>query len=267
MKKSFENPAYQKEDLEIKKSGELEEAKKEAGVKSHKDALADALEHAEETGDNLLKENVKGEIIKDYLGKPESAPQKERTAAEKEMVKKWDDFLKKHFPEKKFDLSGIEIPKRTPEEEKEFTRLQFRTNKLPLFKKCEELFPSVNHTDNDIDKIIANGNIEDSFIWVRDNEAADEEHKNKSANMIKKEGLNTETIGDRILHELKYFEETGDHLDKETGTLTSSRDSGGGVLDAGWGGGGFRVGWCDPDDRGGGWRFRQVVSAPTKSEK
>lgn len=85
--------------------------------------------------------------------------------------------------------------------------------------------------------------------------------------MAEKEGLNAETIVDRIMHELEYFNETGDHLDKETGTLTTSRDADGSVLYASWSGGKFHVGWSGPDSHDARGRFRQVVSSPTKSEK
>lgn len=206
------------------------------------------------------------EKIIEIKGKPETGKEKEISAEVKEKIKDWENFLKKHFPETQFDLSKLEIPKRTAEEEKELTRLLFSTSKLKLFKKCEESFPSVNHTSEDLDEFIAKNAGEDSFKWVRDVEAADEEHKNKSGDMAEKEGLNVETIGDRIMHEFKYYDETGDHLDKKTGTLTSSRDSVGHVLFACWRGGGFHV-HCIPGSRHDHWRFRQTVSSPTKSEK
>lgn len=205
--------------------------------------------------------------IAEIEGKPE-AGKKKYPLKSREKIKDWENFLKKRFPETQFDLSKLEIPQRTAEEEKEFTRLLFSTSKLKLFKKCEELFPSVNNTFEDLDEFIEKDAGEDSFKWVRDVEAADKKHKNKSGNMAGKEKLNAETISDRVMHEIKYFDETGDHLDKQTGTLTSSRDSGGKFLFAAdWDGGWFHVSWSSPGDRNTHWRFRQVVSSPTKSEK
>lgn len=268
MKNSFENPAYNDEDLKIGNQKELEEAKKAAGVKSHKEASADILEYARKSRDKMLEESVKENIVEQYTGsKLGGSAEKEISVEIKEKVKDWENFLKKRFPETQLDLSKLEIPKRTAEEEKEFTRLLLRTGKLELFKKCKELFPSVNHNSEDLDEFIAKNITEDSFIWVRDVEAADEKHKNKSGNMAEEEGLNAETIADRIMHELKYFDETGDHLDKQTGTLTSSRASGGFVLYAHWRDGKFHVHWGDPVLHNFHWRFRQVVSSPTKSEK
>jgi len=204
-------------------------------------------------------------------GKPETAvSSKEKTAAEKEIIKEWEDFLKDCFPEKKFDLSALEIPKRTPEEEKEFTRLQFRSGSLSdeaVFLKCKEFFEAWKDTDKSLDDVAVKKSIEDSFIWVRDTESADEKHKNKSANMIDKEGLDTESLGDRLLHELKYFKETGEHLDKKTVTITSSRDAAGGVWVVDWDDSRMQVRRSGPGGHDGGWRPRQVVSSPTKSEK
>jgi len=56
-------------------------------------------------------------------------------------------------------------------------------------------------------------------IWVRDIEEPDEVHLDKTAGMIKKQGLKTETLLERMLHGLKYFAETGEHLDQRNATL------------------------------------------------
>ena len=100
-------------------------------------------------------------------------------------------------------------------------------------------------------------------IWVRDTVEADEIHKNKSANMVKAESLKTETVLERVIHELVYFLETGEeHLDVNNITLCSgSRGSAGGVPGANWGDGRFRVCcWCDLDSRYINLRPREVVT-------
>ena len=246
----------------------------EAGLLVKKEEMSnEAQEEA------IIMDKKRDELLADVAAKKaelaeiEGRPsQIERTAAEKEMVKKWENFLKDCFPEKQFDLSGIEIPKRTPEEEKEFTRLQFRTGKLSpkeIFQKGQELYNAVDYTDGKMDKIVANEAASDAFIWVRDNEAADEKHDNKSALMIEQERIDTETLSDRLLHELKYFKETGDHLDKKTATITSSRsaDNSNAFIVA-WDGGRLWVSLCRIDvGPYKYWRSRQVVSSPTKSEK
>ncbi|HMP67524.1 MAG TPA: hypothetical protein PKA60_02135 [Candidatus Paceibacterota bacterium] len=98
-------------------------------------------------------------------------------------------------------------------------------------------------------------------IWVRDSVEADKVHQNKSADMIKEEGLKTETLTERMIHELVYFSETGKHLDVNKVTLCSgSRFSDGSVPGAGWYDGDFQVCWYYSFLRGRRWCSREVVS-------
>ncbi len=219
--------------------------------------------------DKLLAQRKKiNEKIAEIEGKPEAVTKKERTAEEKEAITKKENFYKKYFPEKAVDLSAMEIPKRTPEEEKELTRLLIRSGSITdeeMFQKCKELFPSDKHTSSKLDEIVKDVVIRPKgayAIWVRDTEAADEKHKNKSANMVEKEKLNTETLGERLEHELEYFDETGDHLDKNTGTIcTGSRHSDGDVPRVYWHDGRMHVGRSYPDYRFDFWSPRQAVSS------
>ena len=92
---------------------------------------------------------------------------------------------------------------------------------------------------------------------------ADEEHANKSAVDLEKEGVQGITLRERIIMEIQYFDETGKHLDVEKCTLCSgSRDSDGGVPGACWGPSGrkFCVDWCGPGGRNANLRARAVVS-------
>ncbi len=80
---------------------------------------------------------------------------------------------------------------------------------------------------------------------------ADEELKNKSANMLAEAGIKGETLPERLLHELKYFTDTGKHLDVKNTTLCSgSRDPYGVVPLVDWlsVAGGMRMHWCGLDD-------------------
>jgi len=100
-------------------------------------------------------------------------------------------------------------------------------------------------------------------IWVRDGQEADAIHKNKPAEQVERERFSTETCLERLIHGLKFYRETGKHLDVETVTLCSgSRYSDGGVPDVGWNGfrGGLGVGWCSPGAAVGVLRPREVVS-------
>ncbi len=89
-------------------------------------------------------------------------------------------------------------------------------------------------------------------IRVRDRDEADEELKNLSANKIRAMNLKTETLLERSVHELKYFKETGKHLDVDNLTLCAgSRFDDGGVPGVRWSYGSVRlwVSWCGTDDR------------------
>lgn len=91
---------------------------------------------------------------------------------------------------------------------------------------------------------------------------ADEENKNKSANEIE----NGITLRERLLMELDYFNETGEHLDVKNITLCAgSRYSDGDVPYVRWGPS-YRevcVCWCSPAYRSDGIRARTAVDPST----
>lgn len=69
------------------------------------------------------------------------------------------------------------------------------------------------------------GLVKESYaFWVRDNQEADEDLKNWSAQMIanSKEKIDTENLLERLLHGFKYWSETRNHLDISTITLCAS---------------------------------------------
>jgi hypothetical protein len=135
------------------------------------------------------------------------------------MVQDWQKFYKKVF-NLDLDLSKVRIP----EHQEGIDRLLIITNITleELYAKCKELFPCWK-TDKDLDGIVT-WNERDSkdgpyAIWIRDVQEADEELKNLSANDIKKKGITTETLAERFIHELKFYDETGKHLDIKSITL------------------------------------------------
>ena len=100
----------------------------------------------------------------------------------------------------------------------------------------------------------------DIISWVKAEEEADENLKNKSTDDLEKEGIKRITLRQRLMLEYIYFVITGDHLDIENITLCSgSRSSDGGVPSVNWHSGDRRlyVDWCDPDDSRGALRSRQ----------
>jgi hypothetical protein len=71
--------------------------------------------------------------------------------------------------------------------------------------------------------------------YFKDNQEADEEYANKSANDLEAEGVKGITLRERFLMELQYFNATGKHLDIDNITLCSgSRRSDGSVPGVYW---------------------------------
>jgi hypothetical protein len=134
-----------------------------------------------------------------------------------------------------------------------------------LYAKCNELFPCWRWTnrclDNEVVKNERDAKNGAYAIWVKDEVEADEELKNLSANDIKGKNITTETLAERLIHELEYFDETGNHLDIKNITLCAgSRYGDGGVPYVDWGDDEVRVDWFVAGHAGGRLRSRQVVS-------
>lgn len=147
------------------------------------------------------------------------------------------------------ELFGIEIDPSSvtvPEQQPGFDRLIVVPKGLTLnriIEVCREKFENVwTYSDNLNESVTENDrtNTETYAIWVRERVEADEELKNLSANQLKEQEVPGVTLMERLLHELKYFSETRQHLDVANVTLCSgSRYSDGDVPHVGW----------DADDR------------------
>lgn len=182
-----------------------------------------------------------------------------------ELIAEWEAFYKKFFG-KDCDFSNVVIPEKPRVGRWRLLIIYFVTLEL-LYAKCKKLFKCWRWTDDDLDeKVVWNERDAKNgayAIWVRDEAEADEELKNLSANDVKGKGITTETFAERLIHELKFFDETGKYLDIKNVTLCAgSRCDDGGALDVGWGcgGGGLVVHWCPPGYAAGNLRSRQTVS-------
>lgn len=177
------------------------------------------------------------------------------------ILEDWDGFYGKVLGIK---LGDIQVPDHQPG----FDRLIVIAKGLTLNQAlgaCKERFNSWSYIDDDdFDGAVPTNDRESSkayAIWVRDRVEADEELKNKSANDLEEEGVLGITLLERIILELKYYQETGSHLDREKITLCSgSRCSDGCVPCCWWDGVEFCVGWCGPSVSGSSLRSRAVVS-------
>ena len=160
-----------------------------------------------------------------------------------------------------FDFSNIKVPQMITG----FTRAIIVPQGHTLsreYELCKALFPCWRWVE-DLDGAVTENEREPKesyLIWVRDREEADEELKNLSANDIKRKKLTTQTLLERMIHERKFFKETGRHLDTQTWTLCSgSRFSDGDVPSVSWFVGEMRVDSYDPDSFDDNLRARQVV--------
>ena len=188
----------------------------------------------------------------------------EATPTLQDMLAGWANFYKEVFG-LELDFSGIVVPERKSGFDRLLVIAQGMTPQR-LFDKCKELFPSSKYTDKNLDEIIKSDRTSQSghyIIWVRDRVEADEENKNLSADDLKKRNSTEITLEERMLYELKFFKETGGHLDKANWTLCmGSCVSVGYVPFIGWGadGHGVCVNWYFPDRHDGFLRSRSVVS-------
>ena len=188
----------------------------------------------------------------------------EATPTLQDMLADWANFYKEVFG-LELDLSGITIPDRKSGFDRLLVIAQGMTPQR-LFDKCKELFPSGKYTDKNLDEVIKSDRASLSghyAIWVRDCQEADEENKNLSANDLKKRNSVEITLEERMLYELKFFKETGKHLDEKNATLCAgSRDSGGCIPSVYWLSDDRKVyvDWYNPGDRSDDLRSRSAVS-------
>jgi hypothetical protein len=182
-----------------------------------------------------------------------------------EIREDWQKFYKTNF-DWNVDFGQVLIPVR-PAYGK--WRLLFIPKGMTMnlaFKTCEKLFTSWKYYDDLDKKIIKNIRNTDSnyVVWVRDEVEPDSEFLGKSTRQADPEMLIGITLLERIIFEIKYFTETGKHLDIKGVTFCSgSRNSGGDIPRAYLNSDGrFEVSYCDIDDSCSGYGVRRVVSEP-----
>ena len=196
----------------------------------------------------------KGEIIERIRG---CFPK----AGTDDAVSSWELFYREIFG-LTADFSQLKLPPKRPG----FDRLIIVAKGLTLnqvYETCAKHFPCWRYTEDLNTAVPTNDRTptETYAIWVRDRIEADEELKNLSADDLSGQKTKGVTLLERMLHELKYFLETGKHLDIENWTLCNgSRDSGGDVPSASWRDGGFKVCWYYCRDRDPYLRSREAVS-------
>ncbi len=136
-----------------------------------------------------------------------------------------------------------------------------------VYDRCLQHFSCWKYTDRSLNEVIVHDDrsLENGTyaIRIRERIEADEEFKNLSADQLKKRKHQGITLTERLLYELKYFMETGKHLDiKNTTFCTGSRDDTGGMPGVYWFPDDRRmyVGWYRPGRAKNNLRSREVVS-------
>lgn len=173
----------------------------------------------------------------------------------------WQKFYKNHFGWD-VEFSQVIIPKK-PEGK---WRLLFIPKGMTLnfaFQICEKLFTSWKYYD-DLDKAVTKNvcNTDSHYaVWVRDEVEPDIEFLGKSTKQADPDMLIGVTLLERIIFEIKYFTETGKHLDIKGLTFcSSSRNSDGDVPDAYLNNDGkFRVDDCNLGNSDSGYGIRSAV--------
>lgn len=178
----------------------------------------------------------------------------------------WEKFYENNF-NLKVDFSGLHIPK-CPGIGWRLLIIAQGLGPERVYQISKQVFGKAwKYYDASLDDAVTKNersNKDGSYaIWVRDGQEADEIHKNKFAIQVEKEKVFTETCLECLVHGLKFFRETGKHLDVKTITLCSgSRYDGGSVPGVGWRGfrDGLGVGWYGLGRADGSLRAREVVS-------
>ena len=174
----------------------------------------------------------------------------------------WQEFYRKYF-RMTVDFTEVAIPENLGD----FERVIFipqgltYTDIVKVLKKKFKVWFYTEKLDKDIKDDVRTSD-KAYAVRLRERMEADEEWKNTSANQLKKQSINTMTLMERLILELKYYDETGEHLDINNVTLCAgSRSSGGSVPRVDWLGVQLRVRWCHPGFAHVRLRAREAVSA------
>lgn len=185
-----------------------------------------------------------------------------RRTETRDFSESWQSFFMKYFG-MELDLSEIA----TPKHQRGFDRVVIVPSGLTInrvIQVCATFFKVYCYYD-DLGNAVAHNDREAKdgrhyAIRIRDRVEADEELRSKSANQLKDESVVTMTLMERLILELKYYDETGKHLDMGNATLCAgSRDSDGSVPDVCWHDDKLCVYWCDPRGSDSFLRGRAVV--------
>jgi len=176
---------------------------------------------------------------------------------------KWADFYRRIFG-KEIDLNNLHVPAK-PEYECWPIVMVLNISNNDAFDACKKQFSKAWRYVDDLNTVsdVVKRPEGSYVVWVKAFVEADPDLTNVSAEKIIERGLNTLTLCERLILELKYFDETKRHLDINNWTLCAgSRYAGGSVPYVSWGGSdaGLVVSWCSVGGADPGLRARAAVS-------
>ena len=159
----------------------------------------------------------------------------------------WVDFYRRMFG-KEVDLANLHVPAK-PEYEYWSILMVPGISNNDAFDACKKQFGKAWRCEDDLNTVrdIVVRPATAYVVWVKANVEADPDLANVSAEKIVECGLNTLTLRERLVLELKYFDETKQHLDINNWTLCAgSRFADGHVPLVYWYGYdvGLSVHWC-----------------------
>lgn len=174
---------------------------------------------------------------------------------------KWVDFYRRIFG-KEVDLTNVHAPIKPEYECWPIVMVPDILNNY-AFDACKKQFGKAWRYEDDLNTVrdIVKRPDGPYVVWVRANIEADPDLANVSAEKIVERELNTLTLRERLVLELKYFDETKSHLDVNNWTLCAgSRSADGHVPCVRWSDGGLSVDWYDVGRAAPRLRARAAVS-------
>lgn len=174
----------------------------------------------------------------------------------------WRKFYQKHFS-MELNFADVIVPDKPMEGTWRLLIIAQGLTMNQVYDSMSKAFKCWRYND-DLDAKVPK-NIRDTktayAIWVRDGVEPDEKYLGKSTNQADPDMTIGQILLERMIHEIVFFDETGNHLDIKGVTFcTGSRDSGGNVPCVDWLGSEVRVGWCGLDDSRSDYGLREAVS-------
>jgi len=137
-----------------------------------------------------------------------------------EIVVGWENFYRDRG--RKVDLSGVAIP-RKPLLRQWRLLIVIKMLNERLYQQCKEEYPCYRGNITDLDRWAPHhertAEANPYAIWVLDTPEPHKELTDLSAIELRRQGIPTETLTERMLHGLRFYTETENHLDKRLMTL------------------------------------------------